>query len=196
MTTIATTRRGNARPALISGLLAAAALLALSLLQIGVSFLPDLRNLGREQTNRLFEVGFVELFLQVNAPLLAAILAVTLAVFVSFSMIAPIAPQLRAKAVIARGLVAGVVHGAMYTAILFGINLIAWTGLDGGFFRDSFPRLQFGGSPVNELVPSILGGMTRVSADLPLVVLAGVLLWIWLQRHPLTSQQSDSGEAV
>ncbi len=95
-------------------------------------------------------------------------------VFLAFWQVAPISPSLRLGHVVTRALLA-VVVGA---ALSFAVSLVARLGqylLEG----DLFGALA---SDVLPLLASAFGLLLRLA---PLVVLGAVLLWGWLERHPL-----------
>lgn len=194
MTTIeTTTRRDYPRPALMTGLLAAAALLVLNLVHMGSSILVYLQAAaqGGMQGDVIGSV-----LQQASGFLLSAVLAMALALFLTFWLIAPITPEQKLSSVLGRSVVAVVVYGFLRSAIVFGAMMLSSLQFEGGFFGYAFPGLSSDRSVSEEIIPGLHGAITSMARGLPLVVLAGVLLWIWLQRHPLAFRESDASSAV
>lgn len=116
--------------------------------------------------------------------LLTTVLPVVLGFFVSFWLVAPIAEVLQVRHVIARSILAtgiavtlSFVVGSVVAVVM--ASMSPWMATDGFAL------------PVEVLspVPIILGEQLREALALllrilPLGVLAGVLLWLWRQKHP------------
>ncbi|MGV8884848.1 MAG: hypothetical protein ACOH1T_04570 [Microbacteriaceae bacterium] len=103
-------------------------------------------------------------------------------VFVSLWIIAPIADSLVLRFVVARSVLAGAIGGLM----VFLVGLLAWfvvaVSQTGSLFGNSFPWPV--SSPAGLLAPVIDAVTTSLSvfaSTLPVALLAGVLLWMWLR---------------
>ena len=103
--------------------------------------------------------------------------------FVSLWIIAPIAEELRLPHVITRALLATGVASTVVFIVLAIVNVIGAVSFDGYIFGQSFPTVRFDGIP-SALGIALLTGVTVFVSNLPLGVLAGVLLWIWRKDHP------------
>jgi hypothetical protein len=116
-----------------------------------------------------------ELALAFGGPLFFAI-----GVFVCLWQVAPIVAELRLAHVVTRALLASTVGAACVWVLKFFAGLIQ-IAVDPLLRR--FPEVV-GGLAFDALMDS-LGTLVGL---LPLVVLAAVLLWGWLQRHPPTQR--------
>ncbi|MCU1420519.1 MAG: hypothetical protein JWN36_170 [Microbacteriaceae bacterium] len=122
-------------------------------------------------------------------PIALTNLPFAIGVFLALWFVAPIASDLRLFHVITRGLLAAAIGGALAIVVavvgaLFGAfsysagfssNLAANLGYD---FVGAFHRIGF----------ALNSGLSLFVSAVPLVVLACVLLWIWLERHPRNHQ--------
>ncbi len=116
---------------------------------------------------------------------LTGALPFALGVFGSFWQLAPIAPELRLGHVVSRAVLAAVVGAAAVVVVVVIVALIAAVaGLPSAFGGGSgvegvIDRFWFG------VLRGVLGAAQGFVTQLPVVVLAAVLLWGWLDRHPL-----------
>jgi hypothetical protein len=101
--------------------------------------------------------------------------------FLCLWQVAPIAPALRLAHVVTRSVLAALFGGILMWLVLWISQLVV----------DALPSApQFQGSIVfGKLEPDAIQALFRSLAltvgYLPVAVLAGILLWGWLQRHPL-----------
>jgi hypothetical protein len=112
-------------------------------------------------------------------------------VFLCFWQVAPIAPVLRLAHVVTRSILAALLGGA----VMWLVFLIAQVIGDISSAPFSFHVSVFG-----RLGPDALDALFRALAVttgyLPVAVLAGILLWGWLQRHPLDKPVSGALDEV
>jgi len=108
----------------------------------------------------------------------AALVAIPFAVgfFVSLWIVAPIAEELRIGHVITRAVLA---TGIASTVVFVVLALIAIGGAVRGL-----PLGFDGGSAVDGLMRSLQSALGTFVSNLPLSVLAGVLLWVWRKDNP------------
>ena len=104
----------------------------------------------------------------------------TIGVFLCFWQIAPIAPQLRLAHVVTRSLLATLVAAALLWVIGMVVQFFAEIA-NRPFSFD--PGSVFGHLGQTVLL-SLISALSSAVDDLPVAVLAGILLWGWLQRHP------------
>lgn len=127
---------------------------------------------------------------------LTGALPFALGVFGSFWQLAPIAPELRLGHVVSRAVLATVVGAA---AVVVVVVLVALVGALAGL-----PSAFGGGTGVGGVVDrfwfgvlrGVLGAAQGVVTQLPVVVLAAILLWGWLDRHPLRHDVSGALDEV
>lgn len=113
------------------------------------------------------------------------VLPLCLGIFLSLWLLAPIAAQLGVTHVITRStLAAGV--GAVLILIAQGISAIFSSfNFQDALFGGIFPRLDFDGAGlISRWGGALQSTISTFVSVLPLVVLAGILLWIWLGKHP------------
>ena len=118
-------------------------------------------------------------------------------VFVSLWLIAPIAP-IAAEASLAKTLKRSVLAAGIGAAVVVIVRTVigsagAFSGV-GSFFANSFPTL-----PIDSIAwafgHGIQAGLASFVQVLPLVILVGVLAWMWLAKHPSRHEVSiDSTE--
>lgn len=109
--------------------------------------------------------------------------------YVSLRFIAPIERWRGPVRAAARGIVAALVVAAAFFVITV-LIAVAGAGAETSVY---FALMD---TPLNALLFAVEGAIQGFAMDAPLLALAGVLLWIWLQRHPLGSQQSEPPVAV
>lgn len=107
-------------------------------------------------------------------------------VFLSLWRLLPITADLRLASAAARAIVAAVVGGlaAVAASVLVAIAL----GLSGvvPFLGDVAGGIVRAGSDIwLSVLSAVLGSLSALILNIPLVLLAGLLLWGWLRRHPL-----------
>ncbi len=181
-------RRSSLRPALITALAVAAALLALNLLQLVVSLATS--NFGYGQTNGLYElqIDYASTFV---VPLAITAFSCFAAVFLSLWLIAPVTASTTLASTIRRSLIAVAGYAVVRFVVILGVGLPAW--LENGLFGNSL-MLATGGIGSAVLLAAqdaVLPAITTV----PLIVLGVVLLWVSL-RHPSEVRQKTAPESV
>jgi len=111
-----------------------------------------------------------------------SVLPIAIGVFLAFWLVVPLAPSLRIGRVILRSVVAAAIASAL--SLVFAIFLAIGGAVTsaGPLFGNSFPAPD--GMP---LFYSIVGNVQSVFSTFlsstPLVVLAGVLVWLWLAKR-------------
>lgn len=106
--------------------------------------------------------------------------------FVSLWIIAPIAEELRLPHVVTRAVLATGVAATVCFIVAGVVGVIASFWLDGSLYTQSLPSaLGFSAhNAANALWAALVGALTSFVANLPLGILAGVLLWLWRKDHP------------
>lgn len=116
--------------------------------------------------------------------LFTTILPFTVGFFLSLWLVAPISERLDLAPVITRSILATGIGATLWFVVTAIVGIMSTVGFDRSLFSNSFPQLQG-----VEAIPSILawalqGGVMALVTNLPLGVLAGVLLWHWRKAHP------------
>ena len=107
----------------------------------------------------------------------------TVGVFASLWLIAPVAAELGLWQVVARSVLATGIGAAVALIASAAPYLVgAFSGV-GSLFGNSFPTLPFNGITRAALLGLQAGSGAFVEL-FPLVILAGIFLWLWLQKHP------------
>ncbi len=173
------TSRAAARPGLVPAFLTAAGvfvvLVVIGLVQALLSTLSLVVSASAGQ-------GFVgslwtaQLVNSLTGPLPFAVGA-----FLSFWLVAPIAPVLRFAHVVTRSILAALLGGAvMWIVFLVGQVVVDISDAPFSFHAsDVFGRLG------PDALEAVFRALAVVAGYLPLAVLAAILLWGWRQRHPL-----------
>jgi hypothetical protein len=106
-------------------------------------------------------------------------------VFAWLWLFAPVSAGLRLGSVIARGLLAVVVGGAITFVATFCIQMQAWFA-GANFFSNSLSQASesFARDGGNAFAFAVSSSVQLAVSALPLTVLAVVLTWSWLVRHP------------
>jgi len=176
-------RRRGALPALITALGIAAWLIV----ERGVGALLWLTSYAQPaDVGTVADYGLVSLQ-QFGFSVLWDVLPITLGVFASLWIVAPVAGELAMRFVIARAVLAMACGAVLY--------LLAQ------FAKASYEYFAFGFDPALDAIPgnalqlwtqlgtSFASGITVFFATLPLIVLGVVLLWLWLRnrdpKHPV-----------
>jgi hypothetical protein len=102
-------------------------------------------------------------------------------VFLCFWQVAPIAPVLRLAHVVTRTILATLVGGA----VIWIASLVIQVVVEVSQTPFATPAGVVLGRLGQEALRSLFGALTVTVQYLPVTVLAGILLWGWLQRHPL-----------
>ena len=171
-------RRRGALPALTVPLGLAAWFVLASLVEIAFDFLVQ----GPDAVENLQRIPL--LLLEKGVPLLVG-------VFLSLWMIAPIAGELQLRFVIARAALAtgvGAVLSAIVGAVMGLLQLAPMYSL-------LFGPVGAAASPIMMLRGVVTSGVSTWLYHLPLVVLAGVFLWLWLRdrepKHPVAGMLDE-----
>ncbi|MEO8529500.1 MAG: hypothetical protein ABI435_10530 [Pseudolysinimonas sp.] len=122
---------------------------------------------------------------------LAGPLPIALGAFLCFWQIAPIAASLRLGHVVTRAVLAATAGALLLFVVTLAFTLILWAiGLVG-----SATGLHATSTPTSPAVLAFRALSVLVSV-LPVVVLGAILLWGWLQRHPLDYKVSGTLDEV
>ncbi len=121
--------------------------------------------------------------------LIAVCLPFAIGVLLSLWFIAPIAPELHVAHVITRSILASAVGAVLAVLVAIVASLV---GLVSSGLMSHFMSTRFDGHTWVVILGSGLGaGGQQFVSSTPLVILVGVLLWVWLERHP--SKHAVSG---
>lgn len=167
-------KRPGALPAFLAGLGVFAALLAIGFLQ---SLLSTLAVVVGHAAGQAF-VGSLwtgQLIGSLSGPLPFAI-----GVFLCFWQVAPIAPVLRLAHVVTRSILAALLGGAVMWVVFVVIQVL----IDISQAPFSFHPGDVFGTLGSDALQSLFRALGVTVGYLPVVVLSGILLWGWLQRHP------------
>ncbi|MFC5501929.1 hypothetical protein ACFPJ4_06705 [Lysinimonas soli] len=168
--------RPGAYPAFLAALGVFVALLALGFVH---SLLSALQAVSLSASgNDVGQLWLAQLLSSISGPLPFAI-----GILLCFWQIAPIAPQLRLAHVVTRSLLAVVVAAVLLWVVDVVVQFVADIA-SRPFSYD--PGAIFGRLGQNVLY-SLISAMQSAVSYLPVAVLAGILLWGWLQRHPPTT---------
>ena len=118
--------------------------------------------------------------------------ALCVGVFLSLWVIAPIAPELHIGHVITRSSLAAGVGGVVLLIVLFSIGLVSLATVGHGVAGAQSSGIYFDAGSIGVMATaSLVAAVTAFIQAIPFTVLAGVLVWNWLQRHP--SRHAVSG---
>ncbi len=111
-------------------------------------------------------------------------LPLSIGVFFALWQLAPIVPELRLAHVLTRGALATAIGMLLIIAVVV-IWEVAGALMGATFFANSFPDLAsaFRGAWI-AILQGVTGAFRTFVLDVPIVLLAVVLLWGWQQRHP------------
>ena len=102
-------------------------------------------------------------------------------VFLSLWQVAPIAPSLRLAHVVTRSILAALLGGAVMW-IVFWVTLLV---SDAASLAPEFQGAIVFGKLGPDALQALFRALAVTAGYLPVAVLAAILLWGWLQRHPL-----------
>jgi hypothetical protein len=114
--------------------------------------------------------------------LTTSVLPIAAGVFLAFWLVVPITADLPLARVIVRSLVAAAIASAVSLVISVVFALATAVSTAGPLFGNSFP-VPDGGSLFFSLVGSIQSVAYTFLSTTPLIVLAGVLVWLWLSKR-------------
>lgn len=177
--------------------------LAAAVIAVGVLAFILVQGVLRGVISTLFSLGMPD-FVYVGAIWSGVVASATLVelpfavgVFLCLWLIAPVAAELRLGHVITRSVLAAGA-GAVLVLVVQGIQALVmgiWVG--GGLFGASFPFSGFSGNDMGHRMGFAMQTAAGSFIDLvPLVVLAGVFLWMWLERHPVSHRVSGMLDEV
>jgi hypothetical protein len=108
-----------------------------------------------------------------------------LGVFVSLWAIAPVSHELTLRFVLTRGALAAAAGAVLGFVVALFVGVFESFMPGTPMFGNSFPFSAFdSGYFVSKLVSGFQGLILTFLDNLPLVLLATVLLWLWLKAHP------------
>ena len=165
-------RRHGAFVSAVTALLLAAAILVQALLQALIALVAALQAPSGQIVATALGYG-----------LLTAI-PFAVGYFISLWIIAPIAEELRVGHVITRAILA---TGVGATVLFIVLAVLAITGafeIRGPLFGNSLGGFFDLGTAASGLGRALASALGTLVAQLPLGVLAGVLLWVWRKSHP------------
>ncbi len=162
-------------PAFLAGLGVFVALLLIGFLQ---ALLSTLRLITIESAAGDFvdQIWLTQLVNSLTGPLPFAV-----GVFLCFWQVAPIAPMLRLAHVVTRSILAALLGAA----VIWLVFVVAQVVADISSAPFSFHAAEVFGRLGPDALDSLFRALAVTVGYLPVAVLAGILLWGWLQRHPL-----------
>ncbi|HEY4152934.1 MAG TPA: hypothetical protein VGM38_06395 [Pseudolysinimonas sp.] len=168
-------KRPGVVPAFLAGLGVFAALLVISFLKTLFSTLSVIATapIAGDYVGQIWTGLLVG---SVTGPLPFAI-----GVFLCFWQVAPIAPVLRLAHVVTRSILAALLGGA----VIWIVSLVFQVVVEVSNTQFSTPAGDVLAQLGPDALQSLFGALAATVGYLPIVVLAGILLWGWLQRHPL-----------
>ncbi len=170
-------RRGRL-PALVTALGVLALLFVQDFLASLVNYLGSLGYLGidraRDENSGSYDVGTDWVSVWLVDDLLHYLLPFALGVFVALWLLAPISDELTTRFVITRAGLAALAGSIVVILVNLVVGLVG--SLSGGGF-DSTLLLQ-------SVVGAFTTGLGIFIFKTPVVMFAGVLLWLWLRDHP------------
>lgn len=168
-------KRPGAAPAFLTGLGVFVVLLAIGFVQSLFSTLSLLATALIAQDY----VGQIWFGLLVNS--LSGPLPFAIGVFLCLWQVAPIAPVLRLAHVVTRSSLAAVLGGAVMWLVLWIMQVVA----DAASVAPEFQGAIVFGKLGPDALQALFRALAVTAGYLPVAVLAGILLWGRLQRHPL-----------
>jgi hypothetical protein len=183
------------RAATVAALGVCALLIAADLLEVAFGFL-SVAAYGAGQTPGAFADYAEALGAQLASGVFLSALPLAVAVFIVFRFVAPIGPDLGPRAVIVRSVMATIVASVVILVVGFVLSLARMNpiSVDGALFAGSFPAFSFVAGNVVPIFINAVGSAVLTFVDIvPVVVLAGMLQWIWRRRSSATrTTASDS----
>lgn len=147
-----------------------------------------------QQTDGLYDVRHLG---NVFGDAFTTTLPLAVGVFLSFWLISPITAGLRMLQVILRSVLAIGIGVCLVFVVLAIGEVISAVSFSGPMFGASFPdpALATGNIP-QALASGLASAITIFISVLPIGILAGVLVWNWLARHPAQQPASDTLDEV
>ena len=167
------------RPGMVPALLAGAGVFATLLL---IGFVQTLLSTAYAVTAASAGADFVgAIWGQLLQESVSGPLPFAVGVFLCFWQVAPIAPVLRLAHVVTRSILAALLGGAVMWLVVMAFQLV----VDVAKTPFSTPATTVLGELGPDALQSLFRALSATVGCLPVVALAGILLWGWLQRHPL-----------
>ncbi|HEY0258662.1 MAG TPA: hypothetical protein VGC18_02315 [Lacisediminihabitans sp.] len=112
-------------------------------------------------------------------------------------LIRPIVPRLRLMDVVLRSVLASGVGAALVLVVGVVLGLLGSIEFQGALFANSFPAATFSGSQAfSSVLQAVNTGIQSFIGSTPLVVLAGVLLWIPATRRSSGAPTAETHDGV
>jgi hypothetical protein len=174
--------KANARPAGAAAIVVAGVMILQAILQAVIGIFSALAFGAADGGDGYFEVQ------NAFAPVAGAfqslgtsVLPIAIGVFLAFWLVVPLNPELRVMQVVLRSLLASAIASAVSLVITIVFSFGGALVSSGPLFGNRFPNPD--GS---FLLYSVLGGIQSVFYTLvavtPLVILAGLLAWLWVSK--------------
>ncbi|MEO6116228.1 MAG: hypothetical protein ABIP33_07575 [Pseudolysinimonas sp.] len=168
-------KRPGVVPAFLAGLGVFAALLVIGFLQAVFSTLSLVASASAG-------VDFVgSLWLAQLQSSLAGPLPFAIGLFLCFWQVAPIAPVLRLAHVVTRSILASLLGAALIWIAFVVVEVV----IEVAATPFATPATHVLGKLGPDVLQALFRALAVTAGYLPVAVLAGILLWGWLQRHPL-----------
>jgi hypothetical protein len=168
-------KRPGVVPALLTGLGVFIVLLAIGFVQALFSTLSVVAT-SSIASDYIGQLWFGQLVSSLTGPLPFAV-----GVFLCLWQVAPIAPALRLAHVVTRSILAALLGGVVMWLVYWVVQVIA----DAASFAPEFQGSIVFGKLGPDAIEALFRALAVTAGYLPVAVLAGILLWGWLQRHPL-----------
>jgi hypothetical protein len=168
-------KRPGVVPAALTGLGVLVALLAIGFVQsvFGALALAATASIDGSYVGQIW---FGQLVSSLTGPLPFAV-----GVFLCLWQVAPIAPALRLAHVVTRSILAALIGGGVMWIVFWVVQLVADAAQVAREFQGGIVFGKLG----PDAVEALFRALAVTAGYLPVAVLAGILLWGWLQRHPL-----------
>jgi hypothetical protein len=137
-------------------------------------------------TSDLYEVDYgAYIWADFLSNLIVFVLPITLGIFLSLWLVAPISEVLGIGHVITRSVLAVGIGSTLYFVFQTVADIIGAIAFDRPLFSNSFPGVVYDGPRiVFAITQALQSALVTFVSLLPLVVLAGVLLWHWRKANP------------
>jgi hypothetical protein len=130
--------------------------------------------------------GIADVFVPFFGALGLSIIPVAIGAFVSFWLVGPIAAGLRLATVLLRSVIAAAVASFAVLVASLAWSVVFALATAGPLTGNSFPRLDVDASGLS-FIGNLQNALWTFGSLAPLVVLAGVLVWLRVSRHPADS---------
>ena len=113
-----------------------------------------------------------------------SILPFAVGFFLSLWIVAPVSERLTLAPVITRSILATGIGATVWFIVTAVVGIISTVAFDRPIFSNSFPQLEGLDGIPHALAWALQGAIMALVTNLPLGVLAGVLLWHWRKANP------------